>query len=79
MFRSLRGRLIVLLVLLAAAAIAAGALMIGLFRQSATAQSGQPKRRSVELATRSPRPTAFTLRDGGPQPPELPMRLSGAT
>jgi signal transduction histidine kinase len=41
MFRSLRGRLIVLLVLLAAAAIAAGALMIGLFRQSATAQAGQ--------------------------------------
>jgi len=41
MFRSLRGRLVVLLVLLAAAAIAAGALMIGLFRQSATAQAGQ--------------------------------------
>ena len=41
MFRSLRGRLIVLLVLLTAAAIAAGALMIGLFRQSATAQAGQ--------------------------------------
>jgi Flp pilus assembly protein CpaB len=40
MFRSLRGRLIVLLLLLAAAAIA-GALMIGLFRQSATAQAGQ--------------------------------------
>jgi signal transduction histidine kinase len=41
MFRSLRGRLIILLVLLAAAAIATGALMIGLFRQSATAQVGQ--------------------------------------
>ena len=41
MFRSLRGRLIVLLVLLVAAAIAAGALMIGLFRQSATARAGQ--------------------------------------
>ena len=41
MFRSLRGRLIVLLALLTAAAIAAGALMIGLFGQSATAQAGQ--------------------------------------
>ena len=41
MFRSLRGRLAVLLVLLAAAAIATGALMIGLFRQSATSQVGQ--------------------------------------
>jgi signal transduction histidine kinase len=41
MFRSLRGRLIVLLVLLAAAAMATGVLMIGLFRQSATAQVGQ--------------------------------------
>ena len=41
MFRSLRGRLIVLLVLLVAAAVAAGALMVGLFRQSATAQAGQ--------------------------------------
>ena len=39
--RSLRGRLIVLLVLLIAAAVAAGALMVGLFRQSATAQAGQ--------------------------------------
>src|SRR5438132_554013 len=41
MFRSLRGRLAVLLVLLIAAAIAAGLLMVGLFRQSATAQIGQ--------------------------------------
>jgi hypothetical protein len=41
MFRSLRGRLIVLLVLLAAAAIATGLLMVGLFHQSATAQAGQ--------------------------------------
>ncbi len=41
MFRSLRGRLIVLLVLLVAAALGAGALMYGLFRQSATAQAGQ--------------------------------------
>src|SRR5580700_2830619 len=41
MFRSLRGRLIVLLVLLVAAAGAAGALMVGLFHQSATAQAGQ--------------------------------------
>jgi hypothetical protein len=41
MFRSLRSRLITLLVLLIAAAIAAGALMVGLFRQSATAQAGQ--------------------------------------
>src|SRR5439155_14676982 len=41
MFRSLRGRLVVLLALLAAAALAAGMLMVGLFRQSATAQAGQ--------------------------------------
>src|SRR5260221_604272 len=41
MLRSLRGRLIVLLLLLVVAAIAAGVLMIGLFRQSATAQAGQ--------------------------------------
>src|SRR5436309_12455026 len=40
-FRSLRGRLITLLLLLVAASIAAGALMLGLFRQSATAQAGQ--------------------------------------
>lgn len=40
MFRSLRGRLVILLVLLVAASVAAGALMIGLFRQSATAQAG---------------------------------------
>jgi signal transduction histidine kinase len=41
MFRSLHGRLVVLLVLLLAAAIAAGTLMVGLFRQSASAQIGQ--------------------------------------
>ena len=41
MLRSLRVRLIVLLLLLSAAALAAGALMVGLFRQSATAQAGQ--------------------------------------
>jgi signal transduction histidine kinase len=41
MFRSLRGRLVVLLALLVAAAIAAGTLMVGQFRQSATAQVGQ--------------------------------------
>jgi signal transduction histidine kinase len=41
MFRSLRGRLIFLVVLLVAAAAGAGALMVGLFRQSATAQAGQ--------------------------------------
>src|SRR5215472_9775959 len=41
MFRSLRGRLITLLVLLAVAAIAAGALMFALFQQSASAQAGQ--------------------------------------
>src|SRR5436309_1298757 len=40
-FRSLRGRLITLLLLLFAASIAASALMLGLFRQSATAQAGQ--------------------------------------
>jgi signal transduction histidine kinase len=39
--RSLRGRLVVLLLLLSAAALAAGTLMVGLFRQSATAQAGQ--------------------------------------
>jgi len=41
MVRSLRSRLIVLLVLLVIAAGAAGALMVGLFRQSTTAQTGQ--------------------------------------
>jgi hypothetical protein len=41
MFRSLRGRLLVLLVLLVGASVAAGALMVGLFHQSATAQAGQ--------------------------------------
>ncbi|ACB96561.1 sensor histidine kinase [Beijerinckia indica] len=41
MVRSLRGRLIILLFLLVAAAGAAGGLMVGLFRQSATAQAGQ--------------------------------------
>jgi signal transduction histidine kinase len=41
MLRSLRGRLIVLLLLLSAAALAAGVLMVGLFRQSATARAGQ--------------------------------------
>jgi signal transduction histidine kinase len=41
MVRSLRDRLVVLLALLAAAAIAGGALMVGLFHQSATAQAGQ--------------------------------------
>jgi signal transduction histidine kinase len=41
MFQSLRGRLILLLVLLVVATTAAGSLMIGMFRQSATAQSGQ--------------------------------------
>jgi signal transduction histidine kinase len=41
MFRSLRGRLMVLLVLLVVTAIATGLLMVGLFRQSATAQAGQ--------------------------------------
>ncbi len=41
MFRSLRGRLFVLLVLVVGATAAAGALMVGLFRQSATARAGQ--------------------------------------
>jgi signal transduction histidine kinase len=41
MSRSLRGRLVILLILLIAAAIAAGTLMVGLFHQSATAQIGQ--------------------------------------
>src|SRR5882724_6506322 len=41
MLRSLRGRLVVLLVLLVAAAIATGMLMVGLFRQSATARVSQ--------------------------------------
>ncbi len=38
---SLRGRLLVLLMLVAAAAVAAGILMFALFRQSATARAGQ--------------------------------------
>src|SRR5579863_6658247 len=46
MARSLRGRLVGLLVLLIAAAIASGALMVGLFRQSATAQAGQAEAES---------------------------------
>jgi signal transduction histidine kinase len=41
MLRSLHGRLVTLLVLLLAAAAATGALMVSLFRQSATAQVGQ--------------------------------------
>jgi signal transduction histidine kinase len=41
MLRSLRGRLVILLVLLVAAAITAGMLMVGLFRQSATARVSQ--------------------------------------
>jgi signal transduction histidine kinase len=41
MFRSLVGRLLILLVLLGVAAGGVGALMVGLFRQSATAQAGQ--------------------------------------
>ncbi|RDU96644.1 sensor histidine kinase [Trinickia dinghuensis] len=41
MLRSLRGRLIVLLVLLVCAALASGILMVGLFHQSAAAQLGQ--------------------------------------
>src|ERR1700680_4122415 len=40
-FRSLRGRLVVLLLLLVTAAVAAGILMLDLFRQSATAQAGR--------------------------------------
>jgi hypothetical protein len=39
--RSLRGRLIALLLLLVAATTAAGLLMVDLFRQSATAQAGR--------------------------------------
>jgi signal transduction histidine kinase len=38
---SLRGRLFVLLALLVAAALTSGTIMVGLFRQSATAQAGQ--------------------------------------
>ncbi|MBI3516334.1 MAG: HAMP domain-containing histidine kinase, partial [Proteobacteria bacterium] len=41
MVRSLRGRLVVLLALVMAAAIAAGLLMLGLFQQSASAQVGR--------------------------------------
>jgi signal transduction histidine kinase len=41
MFRSLQARLLVLLLLLVAAAVAAGVLMVGLFRPSATARIGQ--------------------------------------
>src|ERR1700758_4998452 len=41
MFRSLRARLTVLLLLQIAAAVAAGLLMVGLFRQSTTERVGQ--------------------------------------
>jgi signal transduction histidine kinase len=41
MFRSLQARLLVLVLLLVAAAVAAGVLMFGLFRQSTTARVGQ--------------------------------------
>ncbi|MDR3097805.1 MAG: HAMP domain-containing histidine kinase [Paraburkholderia sp.] len=41
MLRSLRGRLILLLVLLVGAALSTGILMVGLFHQSAAAQLGQ--------------------------------------
>jgi signal transduction histidine kinase len=41
MFASLQARLLALVVLLVVAAIATGALMVGLFRQSATARIGQ--------------------------------------
>jgi signal transduction histidine kinase len=39
--QSLRGRLVLLLILLVVAAVATGVLMVGLFRQSAVARSGQ--------------------------------------
>ncbi len=66
MVRSLRGRFIVLLALLTAAAASAGALMYGLFLQSATAQAGQAAAEigracdSIESAFRS-----FTADLGG--------------
>jgi hypothetical protein len=41
MFASLQARLLALVFLLVVAAIAIGALMVGLFRQSATARVGQ--------------------------------------
>ncbi len=41
MFASLQARLLALVVLLMVAALATGALMVGLFRQSATARVGQ--------------------------------------
>jgi signal transduction histidine kinase len=47
MFRSLKGRIVVLFLLLIAAASAAGILMIGLFRQSTAAQLG---RAAAEIA-----------------------------
>jgi signal transduction histidine kinase len=43
MFRSLRARLLLVLLLVVAAAIAASALMVELFRQSATARIGQAR------------------------------------
>ena len=46
--QSLRGRLVLLLILLAVAAIASGALMIGLFRQSAVARSGQARAETAQ-------------------------------
>src|ERR1700761_4512143 len=41
MFASLQARLLTLVVLLGVAALATGVLMVGLFRQSATARVGQ--------------------------------------
>jgi hypothetical protein len=52
MFRSVRARLIVLLLLPVAAAVAAGILMFDLFRQSATAQAGRAFSRNRDAALR---------------------------
>ena len=64
MLRSLRGRLVVLLLLLVAAAIATGVVMIGLFRQSATAQVGQADAEIGRACDAIDGHTGFTLRDG---------------
>jgi flagellar basal body-associated protein FliL len=58
MLRSLRGRLIVLLVLLVVAAGATATLMIGLFHQSAAARVGQA------AAENSRAPPAWRRPDG---------------
>ncbi|HKU00402.1 MAG TPA: hypothetical protein VJS30_28280, partial [Paraburkholderia sp.] len=87
MLRSLRGRLILLLVLLVGAALAAGILMVSLFHQSAAAQVGQAaaeNSRACDSIASAYRAYSEThpdskLRDvalGGPEAAALRTRLS---